>query len=59
MNKERNVLSELLEIVLHYILYVRRIYPENFFEKRAKCHLLMWVRAHKFKLFLILQNFNS
>lgn len=40
----RSGISELLEIVFHYILFSKKIYPEKLFEKRIKCNLPIWVR---------------
>lgn len=42
MTKEKSGISELLEIVFHYILYAKMIYPAQIFEKRIRCNLPIW-----------------
>ncbi|KFM65788.1 Mitotic spindle assembly checkpoint protein MAD2B, partial [Stegodyphus mimosarum] len=39
-------ITELVEIVLHYILYVRDVYPKAAFEKRQKYNLPIWKCLH-------------
>lgn len=41
-----DILSEFLEVAFHYILYIREVYPQAFFEKRRKYNIPVWMCIH-------------
>eukprot|EP00741_Cyanophora_paradoxa_P003574 tig00000093_g3472.t1 len=41
-----DIISELLEVAVHQVLWVRKVYPRSLFERRRKYGMAVWMSRH-------------